>query len=374
MRRPPLHAVLLVALGVLVAVPAPAGAIFGGSDATANTNPAMVLVVTETSQCGGTLVSSNKVVTAAHCVVGTSASGIFVAVGEVDRDQAVFPENLTNVSAVAVHPDFDPGSLSSDLAVLTLTTPSTSAPARLVTTAENGLWDAGTIGTVTGWGETGGGAFPTRLQLGRMAIRGNAACQAAGWDPQQFVCAGDETVETCAGDSGGPLLVTDRSSTPVLAGVVVAGDNNPCGTGIPDAFARIGADPLNTWLRERIDATSPRVSGQSPTGSRVSRGASVVATFSEKMTPASINKTTVVLSRLTTNGARKVSDVTVVLRADGLSARLNPFGGSATRLARDARYRVEVTTAARDWTGNRLDQNRTVDGLQRKVWTFRTAR
>ena len=316
----------------------------------------------------------SKVVTAAHCVTtsaGIARSDVSVALGVIDLDQ-IGPEDVTGVSAVTVHPDYVAGSFTSDIAVLTLATPSSLAPARLVTTGEGELWDAGSVGTVTGWGDPGGGSFPNRLQVGQILLRSDSACQGVGGAPQ-FVCAGDANVETCAGDSGGPLLVTDGSGAPVLVGVLVAGDE-VCGNGIADAFARIGSEPLNGWLRARLDSRSPRVVDEAPIGSGVSRGASVVATFDEKMDPTSINRATFVLSRLKADGAHKISDVTVSLRADGLSAKLNPFGASAGRLAGGARYQVVVTTAARDLAGNRLDQNRTTGGLQRKEWTFRTVR
>ena len=378
MRRPSLTAAVLASLALLLTIPIrPAIAVFGGSDAEAETNPAMAAVLVGAGPdalCGGSLVSPNKVVTAAHCVTsdsGTPRSDVSVALGKLDLSQ-LGGEDVTNVVAVQVHPDYVPETFASDVAVLTLATPSSLAPVRLVTTAEGDIWDAGSVGTVTGWGETGSGTPPSRLQVGEVSSPGDAACQGM-WDPQQFVCAGDANAETCAGDSGGPLLATDRSGAQALVGVLVVGDAT-CGDGIPDAFARIGSDPLNRWLRAKLDSRSPRVTGQAPSGTSVSRGASVVATFSEAMSPTSINKATFVLSRLKADGAHKISDVTVGLRADGLSAKLNPFGESAGRLAGDARYQVVVTTAARDFAGNRLDQNGKTAGLQRKEWTFRTAR
>jgi hypothetical protein len=41
-------------------------------------------------------------------------------------------------------------------------------------------------------------------------------------------------------------------------------------------------------------------------------------------------------------------------------------------LARDATYRVLITTSVRDLTGHRLDQDPTRPGNQKATWTFHT--
>jgi hypothetical protein len=47
-------------------------------------------------------------------------------------------------------------------------------------------------------------------------------------------------------------------------------------------------------------------------------------------------------------------------------ATLNPTNS----LRRGVTYRTVVSTGAKDLAGNRLDQNRSLSGLQQKVWFF----
>ena len=124
------------------------------------------------------------------------------------------------------------------------------------------------------------------------------------------------------------------------------------------------------------DNTAPRVTGATPTGTGVVRGTNVRATFSERMSPTSITKSTLKLfkcaSTTSTTCTTQVTNVAVTLSADGLRATLNPYGTSSTLLATRTKYKAVVTTGARDVAGNALDQNTTTSGNQPKTWTFVT--
>ena len=122
------------------------------------------------------------------------------------------------------------------------------------------------------------------------------------------------------------------------------------------------------------DTTAPRVTNTSPAhnATGVAPSANLTATFSEKMDPLSISKSTFKLFKVNTDGTQtQITNVTVALSTDGLKATLNPFGTSTTtHLARGTKYKAVITTGARDVAGNQLDQNTTTAGLQQKAWTF----
>ena len=98
----------------------------------------------------------------------------------------------------------------------------------------------------------------------------------------------------------------------------------------------------------------------------------MTATFSEKMSPTSITKSTFKLFKVTSSGTTQVTNVTVTPSSDGLKATLNPFGTSSTLLSSRTKYKAVVTTGAKDLAGNALDQNPTTTGNQQKAWTFTT--
>jgi len=125
------------------------------------------------------------------------------------------------------------------------------------------------------------------------------------------------------------------------------------------------------------DTTPPRVISTSPkhTATGVAPSANLTATFSEKMTPSSINTTTFKLFKINPDGSTtQITNVTVSLSTDGLVATLDPFGSSTTtHLASGSKYKAVVTTGAKDEAGNPLDQHPTISGLSQKTWTFTTS-
>jgi arylsulfatase A-like enzyme len=133
--------------------------------------------------------------------------------------------------------------------------------------------------------------------------------------------------------------------------------------------------PDTTPPPSSTDTTAPRVTSTSPVANAtgVAPSANLTATFSEKMMASSINTpaTTFKLLKVTSSGTTQITNVSVSLSTDGLTATLNPFGSSTTVLARGTKYKAVVTTGAKDLAGLQLDQDQTPsNGLQQKAWTF----
>merc|ERR1712179_418972 len=99
------------------------GRIVGGTDAYPGEFPHQIMLtrgVGGSLMCGGSIVGSNKVITAGHCCDGMSASKLGVEVGshnlyEDDPDQASFA-----VSDVGLHEDYDSWNINNDICMLTL--------------------------------------------------------------------------------------------------------------------------------------------------------------------------------------------------------------------------------------------------------------
>jgi hypothetical protein len=125
------------------------------------------------------------------------------------------------------------------------------------------------------------------------------------------------------------------------------------------------------------DTIKPRVRTATPTGTGIARGTNLAATFSEKMDPLSITKSTFKLFRCpsatSTNCTTQITNSTLRKSTDGLSATLNPYGTSATKLDAKTKYKAVITTGAKDMAGNALDQDQNPNnGNQPKQWTFTT--
>ena len=178
-------------------------------------------------------------------------------------------------------------------------------------------------------------------------------------------------------DNGGPTLTHAllEGSPAIDKGNSFGATADQRGVARPQGAASdIGAFESESTVIE--DTIKPRVSAATPTGTGIGRGTNVAATFSEKMSPASISKSTFKLfkcpSTTSTSCTTQITNVTVSPSTDGLRATLNPFGTSSTLLSSRTRYKAVVTTGAKDLAGNALDQNPTTTGNQQKAWYFTT--
>merc|ERR1712004_921819 len=97
--------------------------IVGGTDAYPGEFPHQIMLtrgVGGSLMCGGSIVGSNKVITAGHCCDGMSASKLGVEVGshnlyEDDPDQQSFA-----VAEVGLHEDYNSFNINNDICMLTL--------------------------------------------------------------------------------------------------------------------------------------------------------------------------------------------------------------------------------------------------------------
>ncbi|MFG3148665.1 S1 family peptidase [Streptomyces sp. NPDC048243] len=219
-----------------VAEPQP---IVGGTTTTTTAYPFM-MQITDSSQnqfCGGTLVAANKVVTAAHCMVGESTGSVRVVGGRTYLNGT--NGTVSKVSKIWINPDYTDATNGDDVAVLTLSTAMSYATAKYVSSSDTGVYATGTSARIVGWGTTSeNGGSSNQLRTATVPIVSSASCASSyGSDyvASDMVCAGYTSggVDTCQGDSGGPLLIGG-----VLAGITSWGEG--CAeAGYPGVYTRL---------------------------------------------------------------------------------------------------------------------------------------
>lgn len=232
-------------------------AIIGGGPADPGEYPWQVaLLQANTGQwwgCGGSLISPSWVATAAHCVFNGASvappSLLHVAVGRYDL--TTNEGQRIPVAEVHVHPNYNPTTSDSDIALLRLrypatltTTVQTIAP---TTAADAALLVPDVEATVTGWGTRTEGDldFPGVLYEVNVPIVAQEACASAyaaqgASITDNMLCAGVPAggKDACQGDSGGPLIVPDGTGGFKLAGIVSWGIG--CARpGLPGVYTRV---------------------------------------------------------------------------------------------------------------------------------------
>ena len=115
-----------------------------------------------------------------------------------------------------------------------------------------------------------------------------------------------------------------------------------------------------------VDTTKPKVISAEPAedAAAIAPDANVYATFSEAMRATSITVWTFKLYK--NEDPTTALTATVSYDATANKATLNP----SSNLEAGVTYKVLVTTGAKDWAGNVLDQDSTLTGAQPKEWYF----
>jgi methylmalonyl-CoA epimerase len=133
----------------------------GGTPASPGEYPAQAFLELDGGAgfCGGTLIESTLLLTAAHCVTDfgevLTEGRLRVGLGHVARNQI---SDFYGVAGVDVHSGYDPfTSNGNDLALVRLDRPAPYAPLRVIRTDESAKWTPPATATIIGWGVTESG-------------------------------------------------------------------------------------------------------------------------------------------------------------------------------------------------------------------------
>jgi len=241
--------------------PATSTKIVGGTTAGKNEFPWQVgLVRPGSSQpfCGGTLLSSDTVLTAAHCK--TDVNNFRVVLGEHDITRSD-GEQIIAPSQWISHPSYNERTTNYDFAIVRLSNPvdfsPSVVPACLPSPSKN--YDAVTA-TVSGWGTLySGGSQPSQLQKVDVKTRSNSECTGSntaygrGDISQVMICAAAPGKDSCQGDSGGPLVTKEAGGFYSLIGVVSWGFG--CAqSNAPGVYARVSQEL--DWINQYVGGTT----------------------------------------------------------------------------------------------------------------------
>jgi len=230
--------------------------IVGGIHAQPNSWPWQVRLSADGSLCGGTLIDTRHVLTAAHCLrTPIVTQKYLVYVGMHDINQPVYGEQKIVAERIFLHEQYNTDTQENDIAIIRLSKPVTISdkinviclPGPEALSTNQTVW-------ITGWGTTSfQGQTSAVLKQTTLHTMPNRCPQIyRAYSNQKQMCAGayGGGRDTCQGDSGGPLMYESNGQW-FLNGVVSYG--HECARdGFPGVYARVSY--YLPWIRSKTSS------------------------------------------------------------------------------------------------------------------------
>ncbi|KAI9554766.1 hypothetical protein GHT06_020043 [Daphnia sinensis] len=246
------------------------GRIFAGTESTANAWPFMVAFmqpgVSEVN-CGGSLISDTKILTAAYCFEKMSMYQLsqmvvklgMQSIGNPDENTSDDAQMTRRIARVAIHKAYNAKSSKFDIAVVTMDTPvafsQAISPVCLPPPSSDVDIYAAKDAYIMGWGDIApvDDATPvTTLHEALVQTITHEECKGIYTEPGQIVphmlCAKTEVSGACPGDGGSPLVVkSDDDNLWYQAGIASWGNGCDSANSPATVYTKV------TWLRGWIN-------------------------------------------------------------------------------------------------------------------------
>lgn len=201
--------------------------VVGGIPSEINSRPWVVALVRKNDLnnrsaqfCGGTIIGSNAILTAAHCVNGKDKKNIQVLSGTQTLSTGGMRQNVVEIIQ---HPEYNAKNQDNDLAILKLdTSPIGSAIKLTDTAADSDAIQKNLEVIVAGWGYTkdSNNENPIDLFEVKVPLVSYKDCRETYQKinnevTENMICAGysEGGKDSCQGDSGGPLFYKNSQNS-----------------------------------------------------------------------------------------------------------------------------------------------------------------
>ncbi|XP_059083508.1 trypsin II-P29-like [Tigriopus californicus] len=204
--------------------------------------------------CGGSILNEQWIITAAHCVDGLLDIQYDVVAGQQNIHIPDEFEEVRFVAATFMHPDYIYTSKNHDIALVKLTEPLEYNERIRPIALDSELVPDGTICTTLGWGTTSEDSLllSSNLRKVDVPVVDDQTCgrvYPSEMVPENMICAGEEGKDSCASDSGGPLLCPTSNGLG-LVGLTSYGTG--CGRpNYPGVYTEVAS--YIEWVNEVLD-------------------------------------------------------------------------------------------------------------------------
>ncbi|XP_059189016.1 chymotrypsin-like elastase family member 2A [Centropristis striata] len=213
--------------------------VVAGEDAKPHSWPWQISLQSDSSGrwrhiCGGTLISSDWVLTAAHCI--NDRYNYRVELGKHSLKTSEEGSTARRAAKIITHDDYNTMLSRNDIALIKLSSPVTFSDTIMTACIPDGgvVLPHGAPCYVTGWGRLStSGPAADILQQALLPVVGHDICSQNDWwsvlATDKMVCAGGDGITAgCNGDSGGPLNCQNPDGSWDVHGVVSFGSGQGC--------------------------------------------------------------------------------------------------------------------------------------------------